>query len=291
MKVAFLGLGNMGLPMARNLAKAGHELTVWNRTPDRAKALEGAKIAQSPSDAARGAEVLFTMLADDQAVESVVFEDNGILQALPAGAIHVSSSTISVALSQRMQKAHSERGQEYVVAPVFGRPEAAQAGKLFMVVSGPAEAANRCEPLFSVLGQKTFVIGTDAPQANVVKLSGNFLIATIIETLGEAVALNRKYGIDAHAFVDLLTNSLFSAPVYKTYGGLIADQKFEPAGFKLRLGLKDVRLALAAAESVSVPMPVASLLRDHAIAGVANGMGDMDWSALAKIALMNAGLK
>ncbi|MGZ4814415.1 MAG: NAD(P)-dependent oxidoreductase [Terriglobales bacterium] len=293
MKVAFIGLGHMGHPMANNLLKAGHQLTVWNRTRDKAKDLEkaGAKVAATPAQAAREAEVAFTMLSDDAAVESAVLGENGLIHGLPRGATHVCSSTISVALSQTLQKAHAERGQQYVAAPVFGRPEAAAAAKLFVVAAGNPKAVERCQPLLSCIGQQTFVMGPEPPMANVVKLSGNFLIASVIECLGEAVTLVRKHGIDPRRYVDMLTSTLFAAPVYKTYGGLIVEQKFEPAGFKLRLGLKDVRLALAAAEAVEVPLPVGSLLRDHAIAAVANGMGDLDWSSLSQVAAQNAGLK
>jgi 3-hydroxyisobutyrate dehydrogenase-like beta-hydroxyacid dehydrogenase len=290
MKIAFLGLGNMGRPMASNLINAGHQLTVWNRTPSRAEGLN-AKVAKTPAEAAGDAEVAITMLADDSAVEGVVFGKDGILNALPSGAIHTSMSTISVDLSRRMQVAHTEHGQQYVAAPVFGRPDAAAAAKLFIVPAGPAPTIQKCEPLFSAMGQKTFVMGADPVAANITKLSGNFLIATIIETLGEAIALTRKYGVDPQTYVDFLTGSLFSAPVFKTYGELIANQKFEPAGFKLRLGLKDVRLALAAGDSVAVPLPIASVVRDQALEGIANGMGDMDWSALAKVAALNAGLR
>lgn len=290
MKIAFLGLGNMGRPMAANLIRAGHQLTVWNRSQERAQGLE-AKVAATPADAARDVEVAITMLADDNALESVVFGGSGFLQTFAKDAIHISMSTISVDLSRRLQQAHAEKGQQYVAAPVFGRPEAAAAAKLFIVPAGPEAPVKKCEPLFSAMGQKTFVIGVDPAQANVVKLSTNFLIAMVIEGLGEAIALTRKYGIDPNAYVDFLTNSLFAAPIFKTYGNLIATEKYEPAGFKLRLGLKDVKLALAAAETIAVPLPFASVIRDHALEGVANGMSDLDWSVLGKIAAQNAGLK
>ncbi len=293
MNVAFIGLGNMGHPMAHNLIKAAHQLTVWNRTPEKAKELEaaGAKVARTAGEAARDADVVFTMLSDDAAVESAVFGKGGLLEGMRSGSIHVSSSTISVALSQKLQQEHSEHQQKYVSAPVFGRPEAAQAAKLFIVAAGAPDAVDRCKPLFSAIGQQTFVMGSEPFMANVVKLSGNFLIASVIECVGEAVALVRKHGVDPKQYVDMLTSTLFAAPVYKTYGNLIVDQKFEPAGFKLKLGLKDVRLALAAGEMVDAPLPVASLLRDHALSAIANGMGDLDWSSLALVAAKNAGLK
>ena len=293
MKIAFLGLGNMGIHMARHLVKAGHDVTVWNRTASKARELaqHGAKAASSPADAARNAEIAITMLADDRALESTAFGPDGLIDALPKGAAHVSSSTISVELSQRLATEHEQRGQQYIAAPVFGRPEAAEAGKLFVVAAGEADVIERCRPVLETVGQRLFVMGDKPEMANVVKLSGNFLIASIIESLGEAIALARKYGIDPHEYVEFLTNSLFAAPVYKTYGGIIAGQRYSPAGFKLRLGLKDVKLALAAAEAVDTPLPVASIIRDHALTAIARGMEELDWSATAKLAAENAGLK
>jgi 3-hydroxyisobutyrate dehydrogenase-like beta-hydroxyacid dehydrogenase len=220
----------------------------------------------------------------------VLFGESGVGQSLPAGAMHVSMSTISVTLSERLGRMHQEAGQIYATAPVFGRPEAAAAAKLFIVAAGPTEAIEKCQPLFSAMGQKTFVIGEKPSDANLVKLSGNFLIAATIESLGEAIALARKSGIDAHRYVDILTGTLFSAPVYKTYGAVIADEKYEPAGFKMALGFKDIRLALAAAETLQVPMPIASLVRDHFLSGLARGEGDSDWAALARISARNCGL-
>jgi 3-hydroxyisobutyrate dehydrogenase-like beta-hydroxyacid dehydrogenase len=293
MKIAFLGLGNMGVHMAHNLLMAGHELMVWNRTESKAEQLraDGARVAPFPAEAVRDVDIAITMLADDHAVESAVLGQDGLILALPKNAVHVSSSTISVALSQRLAKEHSERGQEYIAAPVFGRPEAAEAGKLFVVAAGKADVIERCRPVLETLGQRLFVMGEKPDMANVVKLSGNFLIASIIEALGEAIALARKYGIDPHQYVDFLTNSLFAAPVFKTYGGIIAHQRYSPAGFKVRLGLKDVKLAIAAAEAVDMPLPLASMIRDHELTVISRGMEEMDWSALAKLAAENAGLK
>ena len=292
MKVGFVGLGNMGTGMARNLLNAGHQLTVYNRTRSRAEALAstGAVVADSPGRAASGAEVIITMLADDHALEAVVFGAGNILESLPANAIHVSASTISVALSRRLAAAHGERKQNYVAAPVFGRPEAAAAAKLFIVAAGASSAVERCRPLFDAMGQKTFVVGEDAPGANLIKLAGNFLITTVIESLAESLALVRKSGLDGNQFLEVLTNSLFNAPIYKTYGGLIVAEKFDPPGFKLPLGLKDNRLLLAAAEEKSVPMPMASLVRDRFLSALAQGLGESDWSAIAKISAREAGL-
>ena len=293
MKIAFYGLGNMGSHMARNLLRAGHDVTVWNRTPSKAEGFrsDNAQIAKSVAEAGRDAEIAVTMLADDHAVATVVLEPGGVAEHLAPGGMHVSMSTISVDLSKRLAAEHTRRGQHYVSAPVFGRPEAAAAAKLFVVAAGNPTAIEQAKPVLEAIGQRTFVIGPKPEIANVVKLSGNFLISSVIESLGEAIALVRKYEIDPHEYVDFLTNTLFAAPVYKTYGGIIADERYQPAGFKMRLGLKDVRLVLAAAEAVDAPMPIASLIRDNLLAALGRGMEDLDWSATAKLAADNAGLK
>lgn len=308
MNIAFIGLGNMGSGMARNLINAGHMLTVYNRSRNRADELAplGARVASTPGEAAADAEAAITMVADDHALEAIVFGeksgDHGqstktatsgrtrMLDSLPPSAIHVSMSTISVALSRRLAAAHAERKQHYISAPVFGRPEAAAAAKLFIVAAGPAAQIDRCRTLFGAMGQKTFLAGDDASGANLMKLAGNFLITAVIEGLAESFALVRKAGLDANLFHEVLTNSLFNAPIYKTYGALINSQKFEPAGFKLPLGLKDNRLLLAAAEEAAVPMPMASLVRDRFLAALAQGMGELDWSAISKLSAKDAGL-
>lgn len=290
MKVGFIGLGRMGSAMASNLLKAGFELTVHNRTAHKAEPhlAQGAVLAQTPADAARG-DVVITMLADDAVVEAVVFGEDGILAALKPGGIHISMSTISVALAERLARAHADQGQGYLSAPVFGRPDAAAAAKLFVVAAGPSELVRSCQPLFDALGQRCFVIAAEAPKANVVKLSGNFLITAVIEALGEAFALIGKAGIDREQYLDLITSTLFGAPVYKTYGAIIAEQKYHPAGFKAELGYKDVRLALSAAEALKVPMPLASLVAVRFLTLIAQGDGDLDWAALAKLAASDAG--
>jgi len=290
MKIAFIGLGNMGHAMAQNLIQSGHQLTVWNRTRSRAEGLQ-AKVANTPAEAARGAEVAITMVSDDDALESVVFGRDGFLETLPATATHISMSTVSVDISRRLGQAHSERKHHYVSAPVFGRPAAAAAAKLFIVAAGSEPAVQKCDPLFTSMGQRTFNVGTDPVHANIIKLSGNFLIANIVESLGEAVALTRKYGVDPNSFVAFLTNSLFNAPIFKIYGDIIAGEKYAPPGFKLRLGLKDTRLVLAAADSVEVPLPSASTIHDRYLAAIAAGKGELDWSALAQLAADQAGLK
>jgi len=291
MKVGFIGLGHMGAGMAANLFRAGHEVTVYNRTPSRARALveQGAHPATRVADACRG-DAVITMLADDGAVEGIVFGEDGVIEVLSKGAIHVSMSTISVALSERLAAAHANARQRFVAAPVFGRPEAAAAGKLFIVAAGAPDVVDACLPLFEAMGQKTFPVGVEPKAANLVKLSGNFLIASVIEALGEAMALVGKAGINGRRYLDLLTSTLFTAPVYKTYGGQIAERSFEPPGFAARLGEKDIRLTLAAAETLRVPMPLASLLRDRFLTLLAHGGEALDWSAIGQLAAKDAGL-
>ncbi|WP_257455434.1 NAD(P)-dependent oxidoreductase [Archangium lipolyticum] len=292
MKVGFIGLGNMGQPMAGNLRAAGHELAVYNRSREKAEPLrqQGVRVADSPADAARGAEVVFSMLADDAAVEGVVFGDTGLLAGLGRGALHVSSSTISVALSERLTEAHAKAGQRYVSAPVFGRPEAAQAKQLWVLAAGAKEDVERCRPLLEAVGRGLTVLGERPSAANVVKLSGNFLIASMTEALGEAFALTRKSGIEPQVFLSVFQSVFARSPIFERYAELIAREQYEPAGFKLRLGLKDVRLALEAAGAAEVPMPLASLVRDHLVEGVARGLGDKDWTALGALAAERAGL-
>jgi 3-hydroxyisobutyrate dehydrogenase-like beta-hydroxyacid dehydrogenase len=292
MKIGFIGLGSMGAGMSRNLIKAGHEVVVYNRTRSRAQEMQslGAKVAKTASEAAVGVDALITMLADDRAVQDVIFEPGRAIESLPERAVHVSMSTISVDLSRRLAKSHAEKRQNYIAAPVFGRPDAAAAGKLFIVSAGPSEPIEKCCSLFAAMGQETFTVSEDAPAANLIKLSGNFLTTTVIESLAECVALMRKAGVDPRKFLEVLTNSLFSAPVYKTYGAIIAAETFEPVGFKMPLGFKDNRLLLAAAEEASVPMPMASLMHDRFVAAMAQGLENADWSAVARVAYKNAGL-
>jgi len=234
MKIGFVGLGQMGSGIAANLLKAGHELSVYNRSANKAEALvaQGATLAKTPAAAAQG-DVVFTMLADDSAVEAAVFGENGILGALKKGAIHASCTTISVKFSEKLTEAHAKSGQRYIAAPVFGRPDAAAAAKLFVVAAGEAQTLKEVAPLFDAIGQRTYVIGDKPSSANLVKLSGNFLLASVIESLGEAMALVSKGGIDRHVYLDLLTSSLFTAPVYKTYGTLIADQSGVKRSFSM----------------------------------------------------------
>ncbi len=292
MEIGFIGLGGMGEPMARNLLKAGHSLRVYNRTRARAEALAsaGATLAESPAAACFSGTVA-TMLADDAAVEGLVFGDGGTLNSLSRGGVHISHSTISVSLSRRIAEAHQQHGQFFIAAPVFGRPEAAQAARLVVIAAGAAEAIERCRPALEAIGRKLVVLGSDPPAANTFKLAGNFLIASMLESLGESFALLRKSGVDPAIFLEVMAGTFFQSPIYENYGKIIAGQRYEPAGFKLRLGLKDVRLVLAAAEDASAPMPIASLIRDNLLSGIAQGMGDLDWSAVARVAALKSGLK
>jgi 3-hydroxyisobutyrate dehydrogenase-like beta-hydroxyacid dehydrogenase len=291
MKVGFIGLGQMGSGMAANLLKAGHEVTVYNRTRSRAQALaaQGAKLAASIAEACRG-DAVITMLANDAAVESVVLGADGVAANLAPGALHISSSTISVDLSERLTKEHAKRGQRFVAAPVFGRPDVAAAGRLFVVAGGEPSALNAAEPLLQAVGQSTFVIADEPKAANLVKLSGNFLGASVIESLGEALTLVTKGGVDPGRYIELLTSTLFNAPIYKTYGTLIAEGRFSPPGFAAPLGQKDIHLVLSAAEDLRVPMPLASLLRDRFITLLARGGEKLDWSAIGRLPAADAGL-
>lgn len=289
--VGFIGLGNMGSAMAARLLEAGFSVTVYNRSPGKAVALaaRGATVAATVAQACAG-DVVITMLANDDALDAVVTGEGGVLAALRDGATHVSSSTISAALSKRLTAAHGAAGQQFMTATVLGRPEAAAAGKLFVLAAGPTEVVDPLMPILDALGQRTFRVSEVAAVGNVVKLSANFLLANVIESLGEAVALVSKAGVDRRDYIDIITSTLFSAPAYETYGGLIAREEFEPAGFAARLGIKDIRLVLAAAEELQVPLPIASLLRDRFLTLLATGGGDLDWSAISTLSQRDAGL-
>jgi 3-hydroxyisobutyrate dehydrogenase-like beta-hydroxyacid dehydrogenase len=287
--VAVLGLGAMGAPIARNIVGAGFDVAVWNRSPARAREIAGARPAVTPADACADAEVAITMLADDHAVEEVVFGGMGVLGGLRRGACHVGMSTVSVALSRRLAAAHEAVGQDYVAAPVFGRPEAAAAKQLWVVLGGPAAAIERAAPVLAAVGQGTFELG-DAAQASLAKLLGNFMIGSTIEMLGEALATAEKAGINPGRFLELMTGTLFGAPVVRRYGQLVADTAFEPAGFRLSLGLKDIGLVLEAGEELRSPLPLAGLLRDRLLTALARDRAHFDWSGLASVIREEAGL-
>ena len=289
MDIGFIGLGGMGRAMAANALKAGHTVRVWNRSPDAAKALAeaGAQVVQSPGDAFAG-DAVFSMLADDAALRAVVL-DSGVLERAPKGLVHVNMATISIAFCEELVRLHADYGVAYVAAPVLGRTDVAAAGKLNILAAGPDDAIERVQPLFDVMGQKTWRVGTAPQNANVFKLAANFMLASAIETTGEAAALMRGHGIDPHAFLDMIANTLFPGPVYQGYGKMIADGRYEPALFKASLGLKDVRLALAAGDATNTPLPVASVVRDSLLDALAHGDGDKDLAVLGKVAARRAG--
>lgn len=289
MDVGFIGLGRMGKAMAANLLRAGHTLHVWNRSRSAARELEplGAQVAARPAEAAARAEVLMLMLADDAATRAVLIE-HGALEHLASGAVCVNLATVSVAAAQELSRLARERGVAYVAAPVFGRPEVAASAKLNIVVAGDAAAVARVQPVLAVLGERIWPVGSEPERANVVKLAGNFMIASALESMGEAAALARGYGVTAQQLLELLTATLFAAPVYQGYGRLIAEQRYTPAGFALTLGLKDVRLALQAGEAAHVPLPFASVLRDRFLEAIAAGQSDHDWSSIAELAARHA---
>ena len=290
MKVGFIGLGAMGRAMASNLIAAGHVVTVWNRSAEACAPLVslGAKMASTPDRAAQG-EVLCSMLANDQAVREV-FLDGGLLDAMDHGTVHVNHATISVALARELVVEHEKRGLEYVAAPVFGRPDMAAAAKLNILVAGSAARVEQVRPLLEAMGSRIWPLGDAPERANVAKIAGNFMLASAIESMAEATALTRAYGVSAADFLEVMTNTLFAAPAYQGYAKLIAEQRFKPAGFPLSLGFKDVGLAQAAAESARVPLPFAGVLRDSLLEAMAAGDEELDWSALALVAARRAHL-
>lgn len=292
MKLGFIGIGQMGAGMAANLVKAGHEVTVYNRTAAKAEPLAalGARIATNVGDVCDG-EVVITMVANDAALEEVVLSERGVLSRLQPGAIHISMSTISVALAEGLTEAHARVGQTFVSAPVFGRPDVAAAGKLFIIASGASEAMKRVEALLGAMGQSTLHISEQPRDANLVKIGGNFMIVSMTQAFGEAIALMRKAGIAPQAFVEAMTTTIFNVPIYKNYGGIIASERFSPPGFAAVLGHKDIGLALDAADELRVPMPLAHLLRDRLMRLVASPDGEsLDLTALAALNAADAGL-
>ncbi|OGA15892.1 MAG: hypothetical protein A3H32_09635 [Betaproteobacteria bacterium RIFCSPLOWO2_02_FULL_63_19] len=292
MKVGFIGLGRMGQAMATRVLQAGHELIVYNRTRDKALPLgaAGARIADSIAAASEGRDAVITMLADDAALEEVVLCNAGLLQSLPRGGIHLVMGTHGVDTIRALKQAHQRANQTLVAAPVLGRPDVAAAGQLGIVAAGPADAVNRCRPLFEVIGRRTFDAGLEPEGATAIKLANNFALGCAIETMGEAFSLIRKYGVAPRALYDVLTEGLFSAPAYKVYGRIIADESYDQAGFTALLALKDADLVLAAAGVAGVPMPSANNLRDRLLSAIAHGDGDKDWAVMAREQARASGL-
>ena len=293
MEIGFVGLGSMGSAMANVLLGAEHHLTVYNRTRSAADALEkaGAQVANSPADAARQAEVVITMLANDEAVEAVTLGKDGLSEGLAKDAVHISMSTISPDLSKHLAEIHANAGQVYLAAPVFGRPDAAAKGNLWIVAGGDKEQIERCRAILEAMSRGLSIIGTEAWMANLVKITGNFTITAMMETLGEAFALMQKSGIDSKEFLQIANQALFQSPLYENYGTQIIEKRFDPALFALNLGLKDIRLVLQVADAVAVPMPLVSLIHDHMLSAIAQGHAESDWSSFAQVIAENAGLK
>jgi 3-hydroxyisobutyrate dehydrogenase-like beta-hydroxyacid dehydrogenase len=290
MDVGFIGLGNMGSGMARNLIKAGHRVRVWNRSrgPAEELAREGAEVGATPGDVF-DSDAVITMLSADDVIRQVILNP-GLLDEARRGLVHIVSSTISVAFAQELERIHEEAGIGYVAAPVMGRPDVAAAGELNILVAGRPEAIGRVQPLLDALGKRTWPIGDQPHLASLAKIACNFSLASAIETMAEGFALARRYDLDPRILMEVLTGTLFAAPAYKTYGPMIVEQRFEPANFKLPLGLKDVRLALEAGEAVGAPLPFASVLRDNFVDAIGHGDQDKDWSAIAAVAARRAGL-
>ncbi|MFZ5557142.1 MAG: NAD(P)-dependent oxidoreductase [Pseudomonadota bacterium] len=290
--VGFIGLGRMGEPMARNLLAAGFKVSAYNRDAAKAKPLleAGATFAKTPREAAVPGGIVITMVSDDRALHEVTAGSDGFAQALGAG-VHVSMSTVSPDASRRLAALHAGYGGSYLAAPVFGRPDAAAAKKLWICASGPAAAKARVRPVLDAMGQGVYDFGEEPHAANVVKLAGNFLILSAIEALGEAAALGQKYGIDREQLLGMFGETVFGCPVYQNYGRIVACEQYQPAGFRMALGLKDVNLVLDAAAGVQAPMPLASLVYDRLLSGVARGRANLDWSAIALAVSEEAGLK
>lgn len=291
MNIAFIGLGQMGQAIAQNLLKGNHSLTVFNRSRDKAESLlqSGAHWADTPAGAAKGADVVFTMVSDDAALLDVTLGDNGFLATLPEGAIHVSCSTIAPETSRRLAAEHARRKTAYVASPVFGKPEAAQAAKLWICTSGDGVAKETIRPLLDGIGQGVYDFGEEVGAANIVKLSGNFMIACAIEAMAEAFTLGEKNGVDRKAMWELFSNTLFAAPVYKNYGKMIAEEVYEPVGASPALIRKDMRLVLEAAQQSLVPMPFGNIVFQQLTATVAKGVENIDWAGFAGEVSENAG--
>jgi 3-hydroxyisobutyrate dehydrogenase-like beta-hydroxyacid dehydrogenase len=292
MKLGVLGLGKMGVGIASNLIKAGHDVIVWNRSAAKTQPLIalGATSAATPRQAAAGREVLITMLADDAALHSVAYGEDGFIAGLKENALHVSMSTIATTTAEKFRQDHAARRQRFISAPVFGRPEAAAAAKLFILAAGEEADLQTAAPIFSAVGQRVFKLGTNPQAANLVKLCGNFVILAAVEAMGEAMTLAEKGGVQRAQLLEVLTGTLFDAPPYRNYGAMLAEKKYKPAGFAAPLGLKDMRLAGQAADTLRVPMPLLGILRDHLLQTIAVDGEDIDWSAIGSAIDKNAGI-
>ena len=292
MKVGFIGLGRMGQVMVRRMLEGGHDLGVYNRTPDKSKALVemGAKAMSSIEQAASYGEGVFTMLADDAAVMEVVERPGGLLQSLPRGGIHICAGTHSVATIQKLKAAHGGAGQILMATPMLGRPDVVASGQAGMVLGGPQASLDRCRPLFAAIARRTFEAGADPAAAAAIKIANNFVLGCAIEAMGEGFALVRKYDVVPDVFYDVMTDGLFACSAYKVYGKIIAEERYLPAGQRAILGLKDANLALAAAEAVGVPLPSGNVWRDRLVGAAAHGESEHDWAVMARDQARASGL-
>ncbi len=283
MKVGFIGTGRMGSAMVRRMLDAKHDVGVYNRSPDKAKPLAdaGAKIVGSIAEAARYGDIVYTMLADDAALEDVVFQNSGLLASLPKGGIHVCAGTHGIPVIRKVKKAHAEKEQTLVAAPMMGRPELVSSGTAGVFASGPADALAKCKPLFEAISRRTFEGGADPEAATAMKIANNFVLGCAIEAMGEGFALTRKYGVDTSVFYDVMTDGLFNCSAYKVYGKIIVDESYAKVGQMAVLGLKDANLALDAGHIASVPLPSGNVWRDRLVGAVAHGDGDKDWAVMA----------
>lgn len=290
MNIGLIGLGQMGRGIAHRLLDRGYALSVWNRSGAATDSFRqrGAVVAATPDDLF-DADVIITMLADDAGV-SAVWITSGLLQRMPAKTLHLNMASVSLHMGRQLASMHAAAGSPYVSAPVFGRPESAASGQLDIIAAGAAPAIARCEPLFATLGRRWFNAGAEAHCANIIKIARNFLLGSIIESLGEAFALVQKSGVDPAQFLDIITSTSMNAPAYKNYGRMMLEKPAQPT-FKLHLGLKDVELALAAGADTAVPLPLAALLREQHQAAIAQGYGEQDWAALGNYVAARAGLE
>lgn len=278
-KIGFIGLGNMGLHMAKNLLKAGYELQVYNRTASRADELDqsAVTVCASPEEAAQGVQYVITMLSEDAVLEEAVSGEKGLLKSLKTGAVHISMSSVSPETSVKLTALHKETGTHYLTAPVFGRPEAAAAQKLWICTSGNSSLKEAAKPILESMGQGVVDFGEEPGNANVVKITGNFMIMASMEMMAEAFTLGEKNGIDPKKLADFFGSTLFNAPIYQNYGKLIANKQYEPVGFKAKLGLKDARLAFTLSQKSEMPMPFAAAVHNRLLTAIAKGWGDRDW--------------
>jgi 3-hydroxyisobutyrate dehydrogenase-like beta-hydroxyacid dehydrogenase len=293
MKAAFIGLGRMGQAMARRLLDGGHDLGVYNRTPEKLKPLIGlgAKALDSIKAAASYGEAVFTMLADDAAVMNVASKPAGLVESLPQGGIHICAGTHSVACIAELKERHGKAGQILLATPMLGRPEVVLSGQAGIVLAGPKASGDRCRPLFEAIARRTFEGGADPVAAAAIKIANNFVLGCAIEAMGEGFALVRKYDVASEVFLDVMTDGLFACSAYKVYGKIIAEQRYQPAGQRAVLGLKDANLALAAGEAVGVPLPSGNVWRDRLVGALAHGEGEHDWAVMAKDQARASGLE